>query len=494
MRSCALQLQIPIKKSDLSLAALRDLNNADDPPANAKTAPGAVRHFVADAPSPSRLSTFLEDPKRVKSSATERAGKREGDKAGARAADEKALSWAALDKLLDETCFRLVKDCSYTPAAFSLSMLAEAFSNCGRMTQQAEKKTSRWAAFWQQDVLAGLLLRAKAESLYQSPPMNHVPQPVTGSLSDAASHRCAATLPLQSSEVTWALVYVRFLDQTRNFLQAHKTDPVNVFALGQHLIKLFPPVSNSSQEAGVSSPGGSPGGNPATLALQSFWTHDVLGAYLLSSLVRLLGRQPVYSDVAEPMIDTSNSAMERHGDADPGGRGSAVQRPPISPERAKMHASPAASPKSAARSIMPPQSALNTALVTDAESQPPHDGHWLLTQASAALLGLSTELQKYHRETSAAAMAAVERMAVDLQYQQPHTFTFLAEFANVGRAAGGAARLALFGSDTQGQDEASQPSPTLSPAAGQPRLLLHACTRCLPLRVHQHRWSMYWSL
>ena len=429
-------LQIPVTQADLSLAALRELNEADGQTrtlASQHDPTAAVRTFSSKAPSFVKKSTFLSPDKRSKQEVTS-----PGPKGPSQSPLKKQADWPALEAILNQACAKLQDVCKHKPNVFSLSLLTQALCTAGNIVH-GPPKISRWVEYWQTDVLAGLLLRAKAESLYQHSAADSLPQGLNANLSDTATARCAAVLHLQPSEVTWAAVYVHFLDEARAFLQTNRENAVDVFLMGTHLAKLFRP--QNSQEATSPTPVLSPVGSPPSSPQphfhphDNFWAHDALAGYLLASLIRLLDRQPMYPDMPEAILPNEISLMVRPAAAGP-------NTPPPPPSNGH--------PKQRPQSQMGIQGQLSVKadLQADAESAQPHDTCWLLTEATAALKKLADQIKRYIAQDATAAMAAVERLALALQDQKPEVLQFLGEVANIGSADATFAKMTELPSDT----------------------------------------------
>lgn len=407
-------LQIPVTRADLSLAALREMNQADAQASEVQHDPNAaVRTFSTGAPAYVKPGAFLQ----------------------AKTPKPPSKDWVGLEAVFDHACAQLQEICKHKPNVFSLSLLAKALCTAGKLSHESTKIV-RWADFWQNEVLAGLLLRAKAESLYEFDPADRLPQSLKVALSLSATAHLASVLRLQPSEVTWAAAYVHLLDETKAFLQTHKESPVNVFGLGQHLSKLFQP--GSSQEAMSPTPVVSPVGSPQNMKdpdpqkthhpFYYFWTHDALAAYLLASLIRLLGREPAYPDMPEAGLPNATSRQTRSG----------IRTRSKTLYKADVEA--------------------------DAESAPPHDTRWLLTEASVALYSLGTEVSKYKHQDGTAAMAAVERIALQMQEQKPGVLQFLGEVANLGSLTASFARMTEQPPDSPLEGGNKPSSPSVSPA------------------------------
>ena len=433
-------------QADLSLAALRELNEADGQTqtlASQHDPTAAVRTFNSKAPSFVKKSAFLTPNKRSSPSPN-----------GPFHSPSKAkIDWPALEAVFDQACTKLQDVCKHKPNVFSLSLLTQALCTAGNITHGAPKM-SRWVEYWQTDVLAGLLLRAKAEGLYKHCAADTLPQALSANLSDTATARCAAVMHLQISEVTWAAVYVHFLDEARAFLQTNRESFVEVFPLGTYLAKLFRP--QNSQEAAsptpmtpVGSPPSSP--QPHFYPHDNFWAHDALAGYLLASLIRLLDRQPMYPDMAEVMLPNDTSLMVRPVAAEP-------NTPPPSPSNG--HSKQQPQPQVGIKGQLP----VKADLQADAESVQPHDTRWLLTEATAALRKLADQINRYNMQEAPAAMAAVERLALALQDQKPEVLHFLGQVANIGSADATFAKLTELPSDTPVNKESEGLAKSIAPA------------------------------
>lgn len=438
-------------RADLSLAALREMNQAEGQSTDAQhDATAAVRTFRPNVPNPVKIHMFLVD--------------KNGNETPFPADHPRVRTdWTGLEAVLDYACAQLQGICQHKPNVFSLSLLAQALCTAGKLTQRADsKKLPRWVDFWRSEVLAGLLLRAKAESLYEFSHTDRLPNSLTVKLSEAAAVQCAGMLHLQQGEVTWAAVYIYFLNEARAFLDTHKANPVNVFALGQHLAKLFHP--RSSQLATSPTPNaspeslGSPQSSPNTrYPHEYFWTHDALAGYLLASLIRLMGREPAYPDMPEKALPNDSSVMVRPGM----GRVPSFLAPP-SPHPLAGQPKTAKQPKTEMNARSLTTSAAD--LQANAESAQPHDSHWLLTEASASLRHFAGQIEKYTRQDANAAVAAIERLALQMQEQQPEVLQFLREVANIGSATASFTRLMELPPESPLENISKPASESLSPA------------------------------
>ncbi len=312
-------------------------------------------------------------------------------------------AWAAMRRKNDNTCEALMAACKHKPVVFSLSLLTKAF--CDSRKRQEGLPNNRklhvaWVQFWNTDILAGLVLRAQAELMYEPAALSILPQPLTAPLTDDATAVCAAMLNLSPQEFTWSALYVHFLAQTRSrLLQLDKGDlKVNLQDLGEHLSGIFQP----SMSRAAAKPKAADAGE----ALPHFWSNDALAMYLLWSLVKLTGRDydPQWPNTPEiregtPEISTCN-----------------VLRTPLTVPRPV---------------TLAPTSVDAPIVLDDAESDPPYNPHWLLRHAPGALKGLSRQLSSLEHYTAASAISAVERVALRIRDKDNATWQFLRQFASL---------------------------------------------------------------
>ena len=312
-------------------------------------------------------------------------------------------AWTAMRRRNDNTCEALMAACKHRPVVFSLSLLSKALCD-SRKRQEGlpnnRKLHAAWVQFWNTDVLAGLVLRAQAELMYEPAALSILPQPLTAPLTDDATAVGAAMLHLSLEEFTWSALYVHFLAQTRSrLLQLDKGDlKVNLQDLGEYLSGIFQPS--------MSRAAAKPKATDAGEALAHFWSNDALALYLLWSLVKLTGRDydPQWPDTFEvregtPEISASN-----------------VPRTPLTVP------GPVA---------LAPTSVDAPIVLDDAESDPPHNPHWLLGHAPEALKGLSSQLSSLEHCTAASAISAVEKVALRIRDKDNATWQFLRQFASL---------------------------------------------------------------
>lgn len=317
--------------------------------------------------------------------------------------------WTAMHKRHDETCEKLLDACRHKPVVFSLKMLAEAFGNTSTREQgvhSSKKMHIKWKQFWVEDVLAGLLLRAQAEHMYEPSTLSRLPETLTAPLTDEATGLCAGMLHLSPSEVTFGALYVHFLAHVQSYLQSFQDYKVNVCELGKYLAGVF--NATPSREAVPTKP-------TQQAAMINFWTNDALAAYLLSSLVKLLGREPVYPETAEmheQSPDTSASNV-------PGSPSNMLLTTSVAATAPVADVSPAS--KKGGVIVLEPDA--------DAESAPPFDSHWLMGSAPAALSKLAAKLQMCQRKGAARAVAAMEAAAVEMRGNDDATWQFLRTFS-----------------------------------------------------------------
>lgn len=325
--------------------------------------------------------------------------------------------WTAMHKRHEETCEKLLDACRHKPVVFSLKMLAEAFTNTStreQRKQHSRKLHSKWKQFWVDDLLAGLVLRAQAELMYEPSTLARLPEPLTAPLTDDAALLCAGMLHLSPSEVTFGALYVHFLAHVQSFIRSYQDYKVNVYELGKHLAGFF--NATLSREAVAVR-------HTQQADVIDFWSNDALAAYLLSSLVKLLGGDPVYpekADMREQSPDTSAS--------------NALSSPTKVWDRCAPQVVGSPSAASTPPAVGPsPASKRETVIVlepdADAESAPPFDTHWLLGSAPQALSKLASKLQACQHRARPRVVAAVEEAAVDIRDNDAATWQFLRKFA-----------------------------------------------------------------
>ena len=372
------------KDSDVNLEALRLMNAARVPNQASISKAELValaRNVWAEAPTPVMPLSFLQD--------------------SPPANNTPQAAWMALQKKNDTTCENVLTACKHKPVVFSLSLLAKAFCDSRKRQEgvaHSRKLHSAWVEFWNRDVLAGLVLRAQAELMYEPAFLSKLPEPLTATLTDSANALCAAMLHLNRREVTWGALYAYFLAHVRSYLQSYRDYKVDVQELGKHLAKFF--QTTLSREAGTPR-------LTQQLANAQFWSTDALALYLLHSLVKLLGCEPQYPDSADvqeaiPEISASN-----------------VLR------------SPSTAPRQAAAAAAAATTVNHPIVLDDAESDPPHDSHWLLRNAPSALTSLSAQLALLKAQEGAAAISAVERAANRIRDKDNDTWQFLRKFAGL---------------------------------------------------------------
>lgn len=379
--------------SDVNLEALRQLNASviGQGPSSRPISLDPQRSVWTEAPSFIKPRSFLQN---TKDPPLENASL--------------DVLWTAMHKRHDSTCEKLLDACRHKPVVFSLKMLAEAFANTSTRelrVQNSKKLHLKWKQFWVEDVLAGLLLRAQAEQMYEPSTLHRLPHTLTVPLTEQASSLCAAMLHLSPTEVTFGALYVHFLAYMQSYVRSYPDYRVNVCELGMHLACFFNPML--SQEA--------VGVHPTQqAAFITFWSNDALAAYMLSSLVKLLGGEPVYPETAD---------MHQH-----------------SPHTSASNAlgSPTHMPRSPTAAVTPPTVGYSPASKkggvivlepdADAESAPPHDTHWLLGSAPDALRRLAHSLQACQHKQGPQALAAVEKAAVDMRHKDDQTWQFLQKF------------------------------------------------------------------
>ena len=320
------------------------------------------------------------------------------------------VTWTAMHKRHEDTCQKLLDACRHKPVVFSLKMLAEAFGNTSSREQgvQGSKKMhAKWKKFWVEDVLAGLVLRGQAEHMYEPSTLDVLPESLSVPLAEPAVKQCAGMLHLSPSEVTFGALYVNFLAYVQSFVRSYQDYRVNVYELGKHVAAFFNPTP--TWEAVQARP-------HQQVRITDFWANDALAAYLLSSLVKLLGGEPVYpetADMHEQSPDTSTSNV-------------------LGSPTKTLH-SPAATAVSPPAGIASPASKKGSAIALEpdanAESAPPYDTHWLMGSAPDALRRLAHKLQKCQSKHGARVVTAVEKTAVSIRDQDDTTWQFLRKFA-----------------------------------------------------------------
>ena len=319
------------------------------------------------------------------------------------------VMWTAMHKRHDDTCEKLLEACRHKPVVFSLKMLAEAFSDTSTREHRipsSKRLHSQWKQFWVQDVLAGLVLRAQAELMYEPSTLDRLPEPLTAPLTEDATKLCAGMLHLNTSEVTFGALYVHFLAHVQCYVQSYQGYRVNVCELGKYLGGFFHPTLSREAVSLRST-------QQANMLI--FWSTDALAAYLLSSLVKLVGGEPVYpetADIHEQSPDTSASNV------------------PGSPSDMLLSPSAAATPRAGGPS---PASKKEGVIVleseADAESAPPFDSHWLLGSAPQALSKLASTLMTCRRKDRFRVVAVVEEAAMSIRDKDDATWQFLRKFA-----------------------------------------------------------------
>lgn len=314
-----------------------------------------------------------------------------------------------MHKRHDDTCEKLLEACRHKPVVFSLKMLAEAFSNTSTREQgipSSRKLHTKWKQFWVEDVFAGLVLRAQAELMYEPSTLVRLPESLTAPLAEDATNLCAGMLHLSPSEVTFGALYVYFLAHVQAYIQSYQDYKISVYELGKHLAGFF--NLTLSREAVANRPT-----QQATMI--TFWSNDALAAYLLSSLVKLLGGDPVYPETAD-LHEQSPDTSASNGLGSPtnvlGSPSAALTPPAVGP-------SPASKKNSVI--VLEPDA--------DAESAPPFDSHWLLGSAPEALSKLASNLLACQQKGRSRVVAAVEEIAVDIRDKDDATWQFLRKFA-----------------------------------------------------------------
>lgn len=392
-------MQAATHASDVNLEALRQLNASVVAPASSAR-PASLdppREISSSPPTVMQPRNFLQncgplDPKSDLSVETA----------------PLHVLWTAMHRRHEDTCEKLLEACSYKPVVFSLKMLAEAFSNTSSRDRASSKKPhSQWKQFWVKDVLAGLVLRAQAEHMYESSTLDRLPEALTAPLTEDATKLCAEMLHLNTSEVTFGALYVHFLAHVQSYVRSYQDYRVNVCELGKYLGGFFHPT--------LSREGVSVRSTTQQAAMITFWSTDALAAYLLSSLVKLVGGEPVYPETAElheqsPDTGASNvpgSATDMLQSPSAGGAPGAGS-PPLASNKKGVKASE---------------------LDAGAESAPPFDTHWLLGSAPQALSKLARALQLCQHSGRSRVQAAVEEIAVGIRDKDDATWQFLRKFA-----------------------------------------------------------------
>ncbi|KAL3160999.1 hypothetical protein ABBQ38_009386 [Trebouxia sp. C0009 RCD-2024] len=394
------RLQATTPSSDVNLEALRQLNatvTAPNPPAGPASL-DPPREVTATPPTYIKPRSFLAYNPPPEGTPLH-------------------VVWTAMHKRHEETCEKLLDACRHKPVVFSLKMLAEAFTNTStreQRKQHSRKLHSKWKQFWVDDLLAGLVLRAQAELMYEPSTLARLPEPLTAPLTDDAALLCAGMLHLSPSEVTFGALYVHFLAHVQSFIRSYQDYKVNVYELGKHLAGFF--NATLSREAVAVR-------HTQQADVIDFWSNDALAAYLLSSLVKLLGGDPVYpekADMREQSPDTSAS--------------NALSSPTKVWDRCAPQVVGSPSAASTPPAVGPsPASKRETVIVlepdADAESAPPFDTHWLLGSAPQALSKLASKLQACQHRARPRVVAAVEEAAVDIRDNDAATWQFLRKFA-----------------------------------------------------------------
>lgn len=395
-----LSVQAATHASDVNLEALRQLNAS------------------VTAPAPSARPVSLDPPREIWSLAPiaikpkkflQNYGPLDPQPEVPLDSAEPHIVWTAMHKRHDDTCEKLLEACRHKPVVFSLKMLAEAFSDTSTREHRvpsSKRLHSQWKQFWVQDVLAGLVLRAHAELMYEPSTLDRLPEPLTAPLTDDTTKLCAAMLHLNTSEVTFGALYVQFLAHVQSYVRSYQGYRVNVCELGKYLGAFFHPTL--SREA-VSL-------RSTQLAdMLIFWSTDALAAYLLFSLVKLVGGEPVYPETAElheQSPDTSASNVL--------GRPTNMLHSPSAAVTPKAGNPFPASQKKDVIALEPE---------ADAESAPPFDSHWLLCSAPQALSKLASTLMTCQRKDRSRVLATVEETAVGIRDNDDATWQFLRKFA-----------------------------------------------------------------
>ena len=395
-----LSVQAATQASDVNLEALRQLNAS------------------VTAPAPSARPVSLDPPREIWSLAPiaikpkkflQNYGPLDPQPEVPLDTAEPHIVWTAMHKRHDDTCEKLLEACRHKPVVFSLKMLAEAFSDTSTREHRvpsSKRLHSQWKQFWVQDVLAGLVLRAHAELMYEPSTLDRLPEPLTAPLTDDATKLCAAMLHLNTSEVTFGALYVQFLAHVQSYVRSYQGYRVNVCELGKYLGGFFHPTL--SREAVL----------PRSTQLADmliFWSTDALAAYLLFSLVKLVGGEPVYPETAElheQSPDTSASNV-------------------LGCPTDMLHSPSAAVTPKAGNPFPASQKKDVIALEpeADAESAPPFDSHWLLGSAPQALSKLASTLMTCQRKDRSRVLATVEEIAVGIRDKDDATWQFLRKFA-----------------------------------------------------------------
>ena len=393
-------VQATTHASDVNLEALRQLNASVTAPASSAR-PASLdppREIWSSAPTAIKPKNFLQnyapqDPHPEVPLDTA----------------EPHVEWTAMHKRHDDTCEKLLEACRHKPVVFSLKMLAEAFSDTSTREHRipsSKRLHSQWKQFWVQDVLAGLVLRAQAELMYEPSALDRLPEPLTAPLTEDATKLCAGMLHLNTSEVTFGALYVHFLAHVQSYVQSYQGYRVNVCELGKYLGGFFHPTL--SREAVL--PRSTQHAN-----MLIFWSTDALAAYLLSSLVKLVGGEPVYpetADIHEHSPDTSASNVL-------GSPTNMLHSPSAAVTPGAGGPSPASEKESVI--VLEPEA--------DAESAPPFNSHWLLGSAPQALSKLASVLMTCKRKDRFKVLATVEEIAVDIRDKDDATWQFLRKFA-----------------------------------------------------------------
>ncbi len=448
-------LQLDAAVPDVNLEVLRQMNAAVTGQAAFHKADHVTpRGFTSKPPAPVKPVSFLLNL---------RSDARDPDAA-----------WAAMQRKNDSTCEALMAACKHRPVVFNLSLLSKALCD-SRKRQEGlpnnRKLHQAWVQFWNLDILAGLVLRAQAELMYEPAALSILPQPLTAPLTDNATAVCAAMLHLSPEEFTWSALYVHFLAQTRSrLLQLDKGDlKVNLQDLGQYLSGIFQPsLSRAAAKSKAAD---------AEEAWAHFWTNDALAMYLLWSLVKLTSRDydPQWPDIPEIREGT----------------------PDISASNAPH--TPSTVPRPAA---LAPTSVDAPIVLDDAESDPPYNPHWLLRDAPGALQALSSQLSSLEHKTATSAISAVERVALRIKDKDNATWQFLRQFASLpedksswdadasARAVNGVENNTAADSDIDASPEQTKPSGEISsriltstPSHLQNSSTTHSCMSTTKLMV-----------
>ena len=386
--------------ADVNLEALRQLNASVTIPAPS-TRPASLdppREIWSSPPTAIKPKNFLKDYAPLDSQA-----EMPMDTA------QPHVMWTAMQKRHDNTCEKLLEACRHKPVVFSLKMLAEAFTDTSTREHRvpgSKRLHSQWKHFWVQDVLAGLVLRAQAELMYEPSTLDKLPEPLTAPLTEDATKLCAAMLHLNTSEVTFGALYVHFLAHVRSYVQFYRGYRVDVCELGKYLGGFFHPTL--SREAVLQR-------FTQQTDMLLFWSTDALAAYLLSSLVKLVGGEPVYPETAEMHEQSPDTSASRvlGGPTNLFHRSSAAVTPRAG--------GPSPATEKEGIIVLEPEA--------DAESAVPFDSHWLLGSAPQALSKLASTLMKCRRKDRSRVLATVEEIAVDIRDKDDATWQFLRKFA-----------------------------------------------------------------